>query len=218
MSSFATAQNGSLESDLEAESVARAIKANLRLGNDAVNSRRQQKAAPTTLTGISNGGSHDDDHNDDDDDDDDDGGEEEEEEVEKSLANGVASDKDVESSSPLRGTDAREKTKTCIDQSSQRLPSGEADASSTCPSASPPKTAESVTSSLLLRLSSQKADEGDENDDDGEVRYVVYQSELQMPDIMRLIQKDLSEPYSIYTYRYFIHNWPHLCFMVRRML
>ena len=46
------------------------------------------------------------------------------------------------------------------------------------------------------------------------VAYVVYESELQMPDIMRLIQKDLSEPYSVYTYRYFIHNWPHLCLMV----
>jgi len=45
------------------------------------------------------------------------------------------------------------------------------------------------------------------------VVYVQYQSELQMPDIMRLIQKDLSEPYSIYTYRYFIHNWPMLCFL-----
>ncbi|XP_007891488.2 N-alpha-acetyltransferase 30 [Callorhinchus milii] len=45
------------------------------------------------------------------------------------------------------------------------------------------------------------------------IRYVGYQSELQMPDIMRLITKDLSEPYSIYTYRYFIHNWPQLCFL-----
>lgn len=47
-----------------------------------------------------------------------------------------------------------------------------------------------------------------------EIEYVSYRSELQMPDIMRLIQKDLSEPYSIYTYRYFIHNWPKLCFLV----
>uniref|UniRef100_A0A8C5QRJ5 N-alpha-acetyltransferase 30 n=1 Tax=Leptobrachium leishanense TaxID=445787 RepID=A0A8C5QRJ5_9ANUR len=46
-----------------------------------------------------------------------------------------------------------------------------------------------------------------------EIRYVRYQSELQMPDIMRLITRDLSEPYSIYTYRYFIHNWPQLCFL-----
>lgn len=45
------------------------------------------------------------------------------------------------------------------------------------------------------------------------IAYVSYESELQMPDIMRLIQKDLSEPYSIYTYRYFIHNWPKLCFL-----
>lgn len=46
-----------------------------------------------------------------------------------------------------------------------------------------------------------------------QIDYVVYVNELQMPDIMRLIQKDLSEPYSIYTYRYFIHNWPKLCFL-----
>ncbi|XP_046384221.1 N-alpha-acetyltransferase 30A-like [Ischnura elegans] len=53
----------------------------------------------------------------------------------------------------------------------------------------------------------------EEKDDSGEIKYVSYESELQMPDIMRLIQKDLSEPYSIYTYRYFIHNWPKLCFL-----
>lgn len=45
------------------------------------------------------------------------------------------------------------------------------------------------------------------------ISYTVYESEKQMPDIMRLITKDLSEPYSIYTYRYFIHNWPKLCFL-----
>ncbi|KAL0878820.1 hypothetical protein ABMA27_003847 [Loxostege sticticalis] len=46
-----------------------------------------------------------------------------------------------------------------------------------------------------------------------EIKIISYESELQMPEIMRLIQKDLSEPYSIYTYRYFIHNWPKLCFL-----
>lgn len=45
------------------------------------------------------------------------------------------------------------------------------------------------------------------------IDYTEYESELQMPDIMQLIQNDLSEPYSIYTYRYFIHNWPKLCFL-----
>ncbi|XP_053139847.1 N-alpha-acetyltransferase 30 [Hemicordylus capensis] len=53
----------------------------------------------------------------------------------------------------------------------------------------------------------------EEEEGDLATRYVRYESELQMPDIMRLITKDLSEPYSIYTYRYFIHNWPQLCFL-----
>ena len=44
--------------------------------------------------------------------------------------------------------------------------------------------------------------------------YVEYKDEGQMPLIMNLITKDLSEPYSIYTYRYFIHNWPFLCYLV----
>lgn len=49
------------------------------------------------------------------------------------------------------------------------------------------------------------------------IDFVPYDSELQMPMIMKIIQKDLSEPYSIYTYRYFIHNWPKLCFLVRNI-
>lgn len=46
------------------------------------------------------------------------------------------------------------------------------------------------------------------------VTYLRYENEHQMEPIMQLITKDLSEPYSIYTYRYFIHNWPQLCFLV----
>lgn len=46
-----------------------------------------------------------------------------------------------------------------------------------------------------------------------QITYKEYENELQMPDIMRVIQRELSEPYSIYTYRYFIHNWPKLCFL-----
>lgn len=47
-----------------------------------------------------------------------------------------------------------------------------------------------------------------------DIVFVRYSSELQMPAIMKLIKEDLSEPYSIYTYRYFINNWPELCWMV----
>ena len=46
-------------------------------------------------------------------------------------------------------------------------------------------------------------------------RYEMYESELQMPDIMKLMKTALSEPYSIYTYRYFIHNWPQLCVLAK---
>ncbi|XP_059551076.1 N-alpha-acetyltransferase 30 isoform X1 [Myotis daubentonii] len=68
----------------------------------------------------------------------------------------------------------------------------------------------SLTAGCSLRSpSSREAEPGE----DRTIRYVRYESELQMPDIMRLITKDLSEPYSIYTYRYFIHNWPQLCFL-----
>ncbi|XP_043839728.1 N-alpha-acetyltransferase 30 [Dromiciops gliroides] len=68
----------------------------------------------------------------------------------------------------------------------------------------------SLTAVCSLTTSSDREVEPEE---DRTIRYVRYESELQMPDIMRLITKDLSEPYSIYTYRYFIHNWPQLCFL-----
>ncbi|XP_006864670.1 PREDICTED: N-alpha-acetyltransferase 30 [Chrysochloris asiatica] len=68
----------------------------------------------------------------------------------------------------------------------------------------------SLTAGCSLRSPSGREAEPGE---DRTIRYVRYESELQMPDIMRLITKDLSEPYSIYTYRYFIHNWPQLCFL-----
>lgn len=49
----------------------------------------------------------------------------------------------------------------------------------------------------------------------GRIEYVSYKDETQLPDIMALIDQELSEPYSIFTYRYFITLWPDLCFMVR---
>ncbi|CAD5113871.1 DgyrCDS3035 [Dimorphilus gyrociliatus] len=52
-----------------------------------------------------------------------------------------------------------------------------------------------------------------DGDTEKRIRLKNYENEKDMPEIMRLITKDLSEPYSIYTYRYFIHNWPNLCFL-----
>ena len=37
--------------------------------------------------------------------------------------------------------------------------------------------------------------------------------ETQMGPLTSLIDQELSEPYSIFTYRYFINNWPKLCIM-----
>lgn len=42
-----------------------------------------------------------------------------------------------------------------------------------------------------------------------------YKDESDLPEIISMIAADLSEPYSIYVYRYFIHQWPELCFVVR---
>ncbi|KAK4140097.1 acyl-CoA N-acyltransferase [Dichotomopilus funicola] len=50
----------------------------------------------------------------------------------------------------------------------------------------------------------------------GELRYMQYQHSLEpkyLPAIRALISKDLSEPYSIYVYRYFLYQWGHLCYM-----
>jgi len=48
----------------------------------------------------------------------------------------------------------------------------------------------------------------------GRIEYCPYGCEQHLHDIMELVSRDLSEPYSIYTYRYFIYNWPSLCFRV----
>lgn len=45
--------------------------------------------------------------------------------------------------------------------------------------------------------------------------YKTYTSESQLQWITDLMKKDLSEPYSVYTYRYFINNYPDLCWLVR---
>ena len=70
-------------------------------------------------------------------------------------------------------------------------------------------TEDEKVSGLLSNVSLQE----ESSSDPSAVSFIQYRDETQMPLIMKLIQKDLSEPYSIYTYRYFIHNWPNLCFL-----
>lgn len=45
------------------------------------------------------------------------------------------------------------------------------------------------------------------------VQYDGSKEERYLPSIRQLISKDLSEPYSIYVYRYFLYQWGELCYM-----
>ncbi|XVE84240.1 hypothetical protein DITRI_Ditri16bG0154900 [Diplodiscus trichospermus] len=50
--------------------------------------------------------------------------------------------------------------------------------------------------------------------DEAEIEYVSYGGEHHLPLIMNLVDQELSEPYSIFTYRYFVYLWPQLSFLV----
>jgi peptide alpha-N-acetyltransferase len=39
------------------------------------------------------------------------------------------------------------------------------------------------------------------------IAYRQYVGESDLPHIMALVQNELSEPYVIYTFRYFLHQW-----------
>jgi len=45
------------------------------------------------------------------------------------------------------------------------------------------------------------------------ISYRLYHGEDDLPCIMDLVHTELSEPYIIYTFRYFLHSWPQLCFL-----
>ncbi|SGY44772.1 BQ5605_C001g00199 [Microbotryum silenes-dioicae] len=44
------------------------------------------------------------------------------------------------------------------------------------------------------------------------ITYRRYTGEEDIPLIIALVETELSEPYNWYTYRYFLQDWPHLCF------
>jgi peptide alpha-N-acetyltransferase len=45
------------------------------------------------------------------------------------------------------------------------------------------------------------------------VRLKTFSQEDELEEIMAMITADLSEPYSVYCYRYFVYQWPELCIM-----
>ena len=48
-----------------------------------------------------------------------------------------------------------------------------------------------------------------------ELVHTQYAGEQELGDVMELIDNTLSEPYSIFPYRYFINTWPTLCILTR---
>ncbi|GAA5980227.1 hypothetical protein JCM5350_000879 [Sporobolomyces pararoseus] len=44
------------------------------------------------------------------------------------------------------------------------------------------------------------------------IYYRAYKGEGDLKHIVSLVDDELSEPYNLYTYRYFLDTWPHLCF------
>ncbi|XP_062082631.1 N-alpha-acetyltransferase MAK3 [Humulus lupulus] len=62
----------------------------------------------------------------------------------------------------------------------------------------------------------KKTEEDEEEDlkfEASEIEYVSYGGEHHLPLIMGLVDSELSEPYSIFTYRYFVYLWPQLSFL-----
>lgn len=56
----------------------------------------------------------------------------------------------------------------------------------------------------------------DTNNKTSDLTYIQYHQDKEtqyLSAIRQLISKDLSEPYSIYVYRYFLYQWGDLCYM-----
>jgi peptide alpha-N-acetyltransferase len=47
-----------------------------------------------------------------------------------------------------------------------------------------------------------------------DIQYISYSGEKDLHLVSSLIEKELSEPYSVFTYRYFVNQWPELCILV----
>mmetsp|Transcript_14500 Transcript_14500/g.12307 ORF Transcript_14500/g.12307 Transcript_14500/m.12307 type:complete len:180 (+) Transcript_14500:52-591(+) len=46
-----------------------------------------------------------------------------------------------------------------------------------------------------------------------DLKFKTFEHEEELDTIIKMVEVELSEPYSVFTYRYFLQTWPHLCFM-----
>ena len=71
----------------------------------------------------------------------------------------------------------------------------------------------------MERNNGEKCDGNDDENDNsnsnngGAFTFVDYRDESQLHHVDQLVALDLSEPYSIFTYRYFLHRFPDLCIL-----
>eukprot|EP01015_Nassula_variabilis_P021941 TRINITY_DN3971_c0_g2_i1.p1 TRINITY_DN3971_c0_g2~~TRINITY_DN3971_c0_g2_i1.p1 ORF type:complete len:169 (-),score=19.49 TRINITY_DN3971_c0_g2_i1:100-606(-) len=49
--------------------------------------------------------------------------------------------------------------------------------------------------------------------DASSIVYKKFQPDQELDPLIKMIEQELSEPYSVFTYRYFIQNWPNLCIL-----
>ena len=49
--------------------------------------------------------------------------------------------------------------------------------------------------------------------EDDEVCFRCFESEKDLQTVVDMMVEQLSEPYPIYTYRYFVQKWPELCIL-----
>lgn len=66
---------------------------------------------------------------------------------------------------------------------------------------------------LPLPVAGAISSTGQDKEPSQSIVFVDYKNESQIDDVMRLVTLDLSEPYSIFTYRYFLHCFPDLCIL-----
>ncbi|GAA6027460.1 hypothetical protein JCM8097_007873 [Rhodosporidiobolus ruineniae] len=89
-----------------------------------------------------------------------------------------------------------------LSPSSAASPSSSLTAPTSAPSSSSsPHPAPSASTSTPARREAQD-----------EITYRAYAGEQDLDAIVALVDDELSEPYNLYTYRYFLDEWPHLCF------
>ena len=65
----------------------------------------------------------------------------------------------------------------------------------------------------IVRLS-----EGEIIGESSGIHYRQYKGEEELEQIIKMVEVHLSEPYPIYTYRYFVNKWPELTWLVCLLL